>query len=137
MIMNKKVAIDSNIFLYALDLTLTVKGEIALNIILQNDAHFSSQAFSEIINVCKKRWKFTKPQLIQIATFLTKNARLDCLTETVILKAHDLIIKYQFQYFDAIIVATALQSNCIILYSEDMHNGLVIDDRHTIENPFL
>jgi predicted nucleic acid-binding protein len=44
--------------------------------------------------------------------------------------------KIQFQLFDAIIVAASLQAGCDILYSEDMHHGLIVNSSLTILNPF-
>jgi predicted nucleic acid-binding protein len=44
--------------------------------------------------------------------------------------------KYRFRIFDALIVASALEANCPILYSEDMRDGQVIDGRMRIRNPF-
>ncbi len=38
--------------------------------------------------------------------------------------------------FDALVVAAALRANCRILRSEDMHDGLVVDGRLRIANPF-
>jgi predicted nucleic acid-binding protein len=43
--------------------------------------------------------------------------------------------RYQLAIFDANIVAAAVLAGCTTLYSEDMHNGLVIDGL-TIRNPF-
>ena len=45
--------------------------------------------------------------------------------------------KYGFKIYDALIVASALEARCTILYSEDMQDGQVIDRRLTIRNPFL
>jgi predicted nucleic acid-binding protein len=39
--------------------------------------------------------------------------------------------------FDSIIVASALEAGCDILYSEDMQHGQVIEGRLTIQNPFI
>lgn len=44
--------------------------------------------------------------------------------------------QHAFSIYDAMIVAAALKAGCDILYSEDMHNGLVVDGRLTIINPF-
>jgi len=54
-----------------------------------------------------------------------------------LLSASALIKKYKFQLFDAIIVASAIENHCKILYSEDMHDGLVVDKSLTILNPFI
>jgi predicted nucleic acid-binding protein len=40
------------------------------------------------------------------------------------------------RYHDSLIIAAALEAGCETLFSEDLHNGQVIDDRLTIRNPF-
>jgi predicted nucleic acid-binding protein len=44
--------------------------------------------------------------------------------------------KYNLQYYDALIIATALENNCNILFSEDMQDKLIIENKLTIINPF-
>jgi len=51
--------------------------------------------------------------------------------------AHSLVNKYDLQIFDGIIAAAALEADCDILYSEDMHNGQVIEKTLKIKNPFI
>jgi predicted nucleic acid-binding protein len=51
--------------------------------------------------------------------------------------AKHLIRHYDFQIFDSIIVASALEANCEVLYSEDMHHHLAIEGQLSIVNPFL
>ena len=48
----------------------------------------------------------------------------------------DIVERYQLSIYDAMIVSAALQSNCATLWSEDLHNGLVIEERLTVRNPF-
>jgi len=48
----------------------------------------------------------------------------------VIARRHDLNI------YAALIIAAALQSQCETLWSEDMHDGMLIDGRLRITNPF-
>jgi len=43
--------------------------------------------------------------------------------------------QHRLSWYDALIVAAAQEAHCSILYSEDMHHGLRIDDMK-IENPF-
>jgi predicted nucleic acid-binding protein len=43
--------------------------------------------------------------------------------------------RYHFGIFDANILAAAVQAGCTTLFSEDMHDGLMIDGL-TIRNPF-
>ena len=44
--------------------------------------------------------------------------------------------RYNLQYFDSLIISTALENKCNILYSEDMQHELIIDNRLKIINPF-
>jgi predicted nucleic acid-binding protein len=38
--------------------------------------------------------------------------------------------------YDALVIAAALEGGCNILYSEDFHDGQVIEGRVTVRNPF-
>jgi predicted nucleic acid-binding protein len=44
--------------------------------------------------------------------------------------------RYGFSVYDAMIVAAALREGCTTLYSEDMHDGLLVEDQLRIVNPF-
>jgi predicted nucleic acid-binding protein len=44
--------------------------------------------------------------------------------------------RYRFSFYDALIVAAALESNCTMLYTEDLQDGQVIDGALAIKNPF-
>jgi predicted nucleic acid-binding protein len=47
-----------------------------------------------------------------------------------------LVERFRLQWYDALIVAGALEAKCGILYSEDFQNGQKFDDLE-IRNPFL
>ncbi len=131
------VAIDTNIILYCFDEnTQAAKKVLALDIIT-GFPNFSSQALSEVINICHKRWKYNKSRLIKVSNFLIENCALHPIDHETITLAHSLILKYDFQYFDALIIASAITSNCTILYSEDMQHEMVVENKLTIINPFL
>ncbi len=44
--------------------------------------------------------------------------------------------RYNFSFWDSLIVACALAGGASILYSEDMQDGLVVDGQLEILNPF-
>jgi len=48
----------------------------------------------------------------------------------------DLQIRYQFSFYDSLIVAATLEAGCKTLYSEDMQHGQKIEQL-TISNPFM
>jgi len=49
--------------------------------------------------------------------------------------ALDLHARYQFSFYDSLIIAAALAAGCTRLYSEDLQHGQRIEGL-TIENPF-
>ena len=58
------------------------------------------------------------------------------LTLDIHLEGLRLAERYQLQVCDAMLLAAALHARCETFWSEDMHEGLVIDGRLTIRNPF-
>jgi len=44
--------------------------------------------------------------------------------------------RYNFSFWDSLIVASALQSGCTTLYSEDLNHGMIVDKKLHIVNPF-
>jgi len=57
-------------------------------------------------------------------------------TEDTILQACLIADRYNFSFYDSLIIAAAISSNSLILYSEDMSNGIIIDNKIRIVNPF-
>jgi len=45
--------------------------------------------------------------------------------------------RFHFSYWDSLIVASALENGCKVLYTEDMQHGQIIEDSLTIVNPFI
>jgi len=68
---------------------------------------------------------------------MSKNNNLHTNTKITILKACEIAARYQFSFYDSMIVAAALESNCEILYTEDMQHNQIINNTLTIINPFL
>jgi predicted nucleic acid-binding protein len=57
-------------------------------------------------------------------------------TETI-RNALEIHFKYQYSYYDSLIISSALENECSILYSEDLHHNQKIENTLTIINPFL
>ena len=58
------------------------------------------------------------------------------ITKSDIRLAMDIKKRYRLSYWDSLIIASALENNCSILYSEDMQHSQVIEDNLKIINPF-
>ncbi len=46
-------------------------------------------------------------------------------------------MRYGYSYWDSLIIATALQNDCSILYSEDMQHNQLIEGKLRIINPLI
>ena len=134
MIMNK-VFVDSNIILYLMDSDNT-KRSIAQQILLSKP-YISPQVLTEVGNVCKRRFKFTKSQVLDLWADLLNDCILVPTSSSTFSKAISISKKYDFQIFDSLIVASALDSECVTLYSEDMQHQMLVEKALTIINPFV
>jgi len=130
-----KIALDSNILIYNHSLEYEDKKLIARGFFKESPV-VSSQVISEYINVLKRNLKMPKLELIKLCSLWLEKCIVHPVVLSTIVLAQKLIEKYDFQIFDGIIIAAALEANCDILYSEDMQNGLVIENTLKIENPF-
>ena len=131
-----KIALDTNILIYLHDVVKSNKRDIANHLIVSSPL-ICNQVISEYLNVCNKRLKMPKQDCLNsLLSWLPycEQSVVDLSTYSDALK---LIDKYQFQLFDAIIVSSALQANCNILYSEDMQHNLTVNDQLKIINPFI
>jgi predicted nucleic acid-binding protein len=54
----------------------------------------------------------------------------------MVVRSVDIMNKYDFQLFDSIIISSALESGCSLLYSEDMNDEQIIEKQLKIVNPF-
>ena len=128
--------IDSNIFLYAIGDKDLGKQKIAQSIITKANACISVQVINEVSINALKKLNFTEPDLRRLlescyARYSVLNSNL-----AIFELASNLRDKYNFSYFDSIIVATAIDGKCETLYSEDMQHGLNVMEQVRIVNPF-
>ena len=131
--MKDKCFLDTNILLYILsddDRKFIAKDLIKLRHTI------SIQVLNEFSNVCVRKFKFTTNDTKIFIEAISDKVNIESYSKTTILGALDLKNKYNLQFYDALIISTAIENNCNILYSEDMQDGLIINDMLTIINPF-
>lgn len=136
--MSDKVFLDTNILIYSYSED-EIEKQIISNELLNKYSEniiISNQVVNELVNVLFKKFKLSSDDIedavLELDTFIPiVNFEL-----TTQIRALRLKSKYKFQYYDALIVATALENNCSILFSEDMQHQQVIENVLTIVNPF-
>ena len=131
----QRAFIDSNIVPYALGDDL-LKQQAAWRILFQFPL-ISVQVLNECSNVLIKKRKIDKSLVLSTLQDILKFVSVEAIGMPIVETAWILLDRYQFSYFDSLILASALTANCQILYSEDLQHGQVIDERLTIINPFL
>jgi len=136
MIMNKKIALDTNILVYCHSNDELEKQEKAISLFSLCPI-VSTQVLSEYINVVKRKLKLPKDEIMDVCLQNIEMCVLQPVSLSTLKYARRLLDRYNFQLFDSIIVASALEADCRILYSEDLHHGLMVENRLEIINPFI
>ncbi len=132
--MRDKGFIDTNVLLYLYD-SDNNKKNIAKDILKGNHC-ISTQVLNEFTNISIKKIKLgTKDLAINLKKIIEKTA-VFTFDEETIFAAIEIKEKYKYQYYDSLILATAIENNCTVLYSEDMQHGQTIENQLRIVNPF-
>lgn len=133
--------IDTNLFIYQLEALDEAKFEIADAIIRRGvatgDACISFQVVQETLNVVLRKAEIPLDAGSARRYLDTVLAALYRIPPSLALyqKGLELQSRYQLAFYDALIVAAALEAGCTRLWSEDLQHGQRIE-RVTIENPF-
>ena len=139
--MSDRFFLDTNVFVYQFDTREPLRAHRASELIRSAVSSklgvVSHQVVQEFFNIALTR--FAKP-------FSTREAEeYLSLTFKPILAVHSsprlfmealrVHAQHQFSWYDALIVAAALEAECSVLYTEDMQHGQRVGDLK-IQNPF-
>jgi predicted nucleic acid-binding protein len=126
---------DTNVFVYAV-VQDDPRSQQAEDLIAGGGT-VSVQVLNEFVDVARRKAKMPWDEV----RFAIENIKALCpdpLPITLNTQGEALAIaeRYGYRIYDALIVASALEARCTVLYSEDMQDGQVIDGGLTIRNPF-
>lgn len=133
--MNDRIFADTNILVYAVSDDLS-KRAIAQDLLLRKDVMISPQVVSEFIAVTSRKRILEPLRVVEYARKFMITLAVTVLTANTIALALDVMTKYQFSYWDSLILAAALENDCTLVYSEDLQDGQRIEDQLVIVNPF-
>lgn len=132
---DERFFLDTNILLYCYAQDEPLKHSVALQVAANTNTIISTQVLKETCNVLRKKLKLPWWDVQLAIDEIGSNNELVQVKLATIHKALLLAERYQLQWFDSIIVASAIEADCSVLFSEDLHHGLVIDQLE-IRNPF-
>ena len=126
--------LDTNILIYAFtDDRRTTKAQA----LLEKPYVTSVQAFNEFAHVMRRKskrdWNEIRAAILSIHRMSERVVVLDLALSD---KAFDLVERYNLSFFDALMIAAALEAGSTLFLSEDLHHGLIIDGQLTVINPF-
>jgi len=136
--MSDKVFLDTNIVIYSYSEDEPKKQEIANDILEEysNQIIISNQVINELSNTLFRKFKLDADEVRAVVLELNDNFPIVNFNLETQLKGIEIKEKYKLQFYDSMILATALENGCNIVYSEDMQHGQIIENTLTIINPF-
>jgi predicted nucleic acid-binding protein len=129
--------VDTNVWLYALVAGQdTLKHTRAQEIVQRTGIVISTQIINETCVNLLKKTGLAESQIQQLIVAFYTKYEVIATEQAVLLRASQLREQYSLSYWDGLVVASALEAGCTVLYSEDMQAGLVVMGQLTIINPF-
>ncbi len=134
--MKGRVFVDTNLWVY-----LYSSKPKADRVKFLLDKHFaeliiSTQVLGELFNVLVKKGFKSKKEAKEIISDLVENFRVTEIDKSFVFKGIEISIEYGYSYWDSLIIASALKSDCSTLYTEDMQHGQLIERKLKISDPF-
>lgn len=139
--MNDKYFLDTNILIYSFDSSHPAKRKISRDLVAgaleKGKGIISYQVIQEFLNVATR--KFAVAMKVKDAQIYL-NIVLEPLCEVfssmeLFHQGLEISDQWRFPFYDALIVAAALQADCRVLYSEDMQDNQTVKGL-SIRNPF-
>lgn len=132
--MKDRIFVDTNVLLYLLS-NDSIKKEISKKL-LKSKYIISTQVLNEFSSVCIKKFKLSIIETRKILQKIIEEMQVCYISEHTILNALEIKEKYNFQFYDSLIISTALENNCNLIYSEDMQDKQIVNNKLKIINPF-
>lgn len=133
-----KVFWDTNVLVYCYDKNQSERKIKAQTLSFElPDIMISTQVMNELAFVLSKKQGLDWDKVADVLQEVAQNFTIHTNTAETIIKATGIAQKYQFSFYDSLIISAALESGCNILYSEDMHHGQLIENRLKVVNPFV
>ena len=138
--MKEKVFVDTNIFVY-----LKLKDEKnrdkksaseSLFRKIKNRITISSQVINEFYSVMLRN-KISDSKIQEMIREIVTISKMQQISFDTILKSWEIREKHKYSIWDSLIIASALENGCKVLYSEDMHHNHLIEKKLRIINPFI
>lgn len=118
--------VDTNVLVYAAEEfhPVTRKGRIARELLCTPDLTLSVQVINEFIATSRNPGKLALEAHVErawLAQFL--RLRVAPLTAQTVVDALEIHDRHQLSHWDSLIIASAAELNCCLVYTEDLNHG--------------
>jgi len=128
------ISLDTNILVYAFEAGPRRARAMAL---INEEALLSVQVLNEYANSIRRKYRRAWSDLADdLEAIRAAAGGIVPITDTANREALRLVQRYQLSFFDAVLLAVALENGIELLYSQDMQHDLVIDGTLRIVDPF-
>ena len=134
--MNGNYFVDTNVLIYCYTVTELDKQLKARQIVAPSGRVISTQVLQEIANTLRRKFKKEWLEVIATLNEVSSQFTIHQNSADTINKAISIADRYGYSFYDSLIIAAALETNCSVLYSEDMQDGQIIAGVLTIRSPF-
>ncbi|MGB9433692.1 MAG: PIN domain-containing protein [Candidatus Acidiferrum sp.] len=140
--MSDKFFLDTNIFVYSFDASAPKKSRQAAELIRRGiqtrQGIVSYQVVQEFFNVALRRFakSMTTAEAEQYLSTTFRPLLSVHSSQAVYGESLRIAAKFKLSWYDSLIVASALEGHCDVLYSEELQHGQQFEDLQ-ISNPFL
>jgi predicted nucleic acid-binding protein len=132
---NDKPFLDTNVLLYLLSED-NAKADRAEAIIAAGGI-ISVQVLNEFASVAFRKLGMSYAEIRDVLATVRTVCQTHALTADTHERGLDIAERFGFSLYDSMIVSSAVESGCTVLYSEDMQHGQEIDGQLVVANPFL
>ncbi|MBF2028313.1 MAG: PIN domain-containing protein [Oscillatoriales cyanobacterium C42_A2020_001] len=137
--MSDKLFLDTNLWVYFFTKDPQTKSQ---NIEALIDHHadsifMSTQVLGELYHVLTRKQLFSRQEAEAFVVRLISDFPIIPIDTFSVTQSISFNLRYGYTYWDSLIIATALSSDCTVLYSEDMQHNQLIENKLRIINPFI
>ena len=130
-----KPTLDTNILIYAFGKQDDDRKQIAKEVITKCNI-ISLQVVNETVYVLLKKFKFQLTEVDDVIHFMKQKFIISDLNIHTLDQTVEISARYGFSFWDSMMIASALNNHCSIMYSEDLQHNQIIEERLQIINPF-
>ena len=125
--------IDTNIWLYAFSSSQDQQKNQRAKLLLRETPAIalSTQVINEISFNMLRKFHADERDIRKLIRSLYRKYLVVEHNRAIQLHASDLRTVYHVSYWDSLIIASALEGGATTLYTEDMHDGLIVDNKLT------